>query len=173
MRKKRIHRLDCKDNHGTTIIEVIVVMAILAIFVAGTTNIVGRLRGKQANQCAYKMEAVLSEIRTETMSKSNGDKESVYLTIANEDGSIYAELKIRDDTNRHLLGKDVTVKAYPKVGAAKTLVEGSKVQVYFERSTGALYSDNNNYCKFEIKQGNVTYVVNIIPETGKISYERL
>ena len=173
MKEKKNCKCQWKDNRGTSIVELLTVMAILAVFVGVSTNIVGMLSGKQAKQCAYKMEAALSETRVETMSKSNGEKDSVYLTFANVDGEIYAKQKVRDHQSSDFLGKNVTVKAFKMAGGnPDELTAGTEINIYFERSTGALYDEDSNYCKFEVTQGNVTYVVSVVPLTGKVSYER-
>ena len=179
MSKKNVHKCNIKDNRGTSIIELLVVMAIMGIFIGTATNITGMLSGKQAKQCAYKLESALSEIRMETMSKSTGIKDSntgvldVYLTLnINSDGEVCVERNIKGKTKEDVIGKNVTVNASKSSGSSIELAEGTDVNVYFERSTGALHEDAE-YCEFQIMQGNVIYVVKIVPATGKISYERL
>ena len=84
-------RIITEDSRGVTIVEFLVIIAIMLIVTGSVMNLGGYLNGKQARQCAYKLEAALSEIRVETMSKSNGELESVYLSIENQEGRIYAK----------------------------------------------------------------------------------
>ena len=172
MNKKRVHKGNFIDNRGTSIVELLVVMAIMAVLVGSVINIVGYLSGKQAKQCAYKMDAVLAHMRMETMSKSLGEKDSVYTEFKMSDGKIYAVQKIRDDIKEEMIASGVIVVAKDVTGSEITLAEGTKVGVYFSRATGALYNEAGNYCEMKITQGRVTYVVKIEPTTGKISYER-
>ena len=172
MKKKSTYRVNFIDNQGTSMIELLVVMAIMAVLVGSAVNIVGYLGGKQARQCAYKMDAMLSETRMETMSKSTGEKDSVYLTIKNDGGKIYAIQTIKGTDNCTLLGSSVKVKAVDVKGSEMELGDGTSLSVYFNRATGALYDEAGNYCKMRITQGTATYVVSIVPTTGKISYER-
>lgn len=172
MKNKNTYRSNFIDNSGTSIVELLAVMAIMAVMLGTATNIVGYLSGKQARQCAYKMDAILSETRMETMGKSTGEKESVYLSVKNDGGKIYAVQTMKDVQNSFLIGKNVTITATDVKGSEMELVNGTSFDIYFNRSTGALYDDAGNYCKIKITQGRVTYVVSVVPTTGKISYER-
>ena len=172
MKKKSTYQFNFIDNQGTSMIELLVVMAIMAVLLGTATNIVGYLSGKQAKQCAYKMDAILSETRMETMSKSTGEKDSVYITIKNENGKIYAVQKIKDNEKSTLLGNSVKIVARDMQGSEMELGNGTSFKVYFNRATGALYDEANNYCEMRISQGKTTYVVAIEPTTGKIFNER-
>lgn len=172
MKKKNTYKFNFIDNQGTSIIELIVVIAIMAVLLGTATNIVGYLSGKQAKQCAYKMDAMLSESRMETMSKSTGEKESVYLAFKNEGGKIYAVQTIKGNETSALIGSGVTIKAKDVKGNETSLLDGASINVYFNRATGALYDEIGNYCEIRVSQGSTTYMVSIVPTTGKISYER-
>lgn len=172
MKKKNTYKFNFIDNQGTSIMELIVVLAIMAVLLGTATNIVGYLSGKQARQCAYKMDALLVETRMETMSKSTGEKDSVYLTFKNDDGKIYAVQIIKGNERSSLIGSDVSIKTKDVKGNETELINGASVNVYFNRATGALYDENGNCCEIRISQGSTTYVVSIVPTTGKISYER-
>ena len=131
MKKKSTYQFNFIDNQGTSMIELLVVMAIMAVLLGTATNIVGYLSGKQAKQCAYKMDAILSETRMETMSKSTGEKDSVYLTIKNENGKIYAVQKIKDNEMSTLLGNSVKIVARDIQGSEMELGNGTSFNVYF------------------------------------------
>lgn len=162
-----------RDNRGTSIVELLVIMAILAILVGMVANLFGYLNGKQAKQCAYKLEAALSEIRMETMSKSDGEKESVYFVLENNDGQILAKNKIKENTSSDMIGEKVIITVKDAAGATiGELSDGNAVIIYFNRATGALLEESEKYATFEINQGKVTYVVGIEPTTGRISCER-
>lgn len=172
MKRENTYKSNFIDNSGTSIVELLAVIAIMAVLLGTATNIIGYLSGKQARQCAYKMDAILSETRMETMGKSTGEKDCVYLTIKNNDGKIYALQQIKDVQNSTLIGENVKIVATDIKGSEMELANGTSFNVYFNRSTGALYDEVGNYCKMRITQGRVTYVVSVIPTTGKISYER-
>ena len=172
MKKKNIHQFNFIDNRGMSMIELLAVIAIMAVLLGTATNIVGYLSGKQARQCAYKMDSILTETRMETMGKSTGEKESVYLTIKNDNGKIYAVQNIKSDEKSTLIGNSVKIVAKDVKGSEMELSNGTYFNVYFNRATGALYDEAYNYCEMRISQGKHTYVVSIVPTTGKISNER-
>ena len=68
------------DNRGMSIIEIVIILAMMAVLLGFMTNIVGYLSGKQARECAYKIDASLAGIRMDTMSKSTGGND-VFLTL--------------------------------------------------------------------------------------------
>lgn len=161
-----------KDHRGTSIVELLVIMAIVAVLVGMSTNLTGYLSGKQARQCAYKLEAAISEIRVETMSKSNGEKESVYLLIQNEEDMIYTKRIIRGKEQRDLVGEKVIVRMLGNNELVSDLSKGVEVPIYFNRATGALLEDSLPYSVMEIQQGRVVYLLTIEPTTGHVSCER-
>lgn len=170
---KKNRGLFVRDNRGTSIVELLVIMAIMAILVGMVTNLFGYLNGKEAKQCAYKLEAAISEIRMETMSKSDGEKESVYLVLENRNDQIYAGRSIRSDVTSDLIGEKVVITVKDASGnEIGVLTDGKAVPIYFNRATGALLEESEKYAAFEVTQGKVTYVVKIEPTTGRISNER-
>lgn len=160
------------DERGTSMVELIAIMAILAILLGASGNALGYLNGKEAQQCAYKTEAVLSEIRMETMSKSSGEKESVYARLQKDGDQITVIRKIWEEEKKDRIGKNVVVTVKEIGGNEWKLEDGDGVNIYFQRSTGALYDDAGNICQIKVSQGRNSFVVKIEPTTGKISYER-
>lgn len=166
--KKNSKILFWKENKGTTLVELLVIIAIMVIVTGSVLNLRGYLNGKQARQCAYKLEAALSEIRMETMSKSNGEKESVYFIIENNNGEIFAKQKIKESEKSDLIGQEVTVRVIDNKGLEKELKSGGTVSIYFDRATGGLHKEADLYTVIEISQGATTYIVEIEPVTGNI-----
>ena len=155
-------------NRGTTLVELLVVIAIMTVLIGSVVNLRGYLNGKQARQCAYKLEAALSEIRMETMSKSTGEKESVYLNLENNNGDIYAKQWIKGNEKSDLIGEQVAVQVTDTKGQVKTLENGGTVSFYFDRATGGVLEEATQYIVIEISQGTSTYIVEMEPVTGNI-----
>ena len=169
--KKNNKKFFLQDNSGVSIVELLVIIAIVAILSGAAVNLFGYLNGKQARQCAYKLEAAISEIRMETMSKSDGEPDSVYLEVVNEDDKIYAKRMIKGTEAKDLIGEKVSVFAIDTTGAENMISSGTYVRVFFNRATGALLKEAA-HPQFKIVQGNTTYIVAIEPTTGRISCER-
>ena len=160
------------ENRGTSIVELLVIMAVLAVLVGISTNLTAYLSGKQARQCAYKIEAAISEIRMETMSKSTGEKESVYLILENNGNLIYSKQMIKGKEHSDLVGEKVTLRVGDGRGTFQEVTSGEQIPIYFNRATGALLKESEPYAAFEIQQGRVIYSVTIEPVTGRVNCER-
>ena len=82
---KQMRGIDMKrNNRGMSLVEVIIVVAILSIVAGGITMGIGFITGKPADECANKLRAALQSNRTTTMGKL-----SAKLEICVEDDGIY------------------------------------------------------------------------------------
>lgn len=161
-----------QDNRGLSLVELIVVIALLAVISTAGVNITGYLNGKQARECAYKIDTALANVRIETMSKSTGN-DDVYLTLQKENGEFYGIFSVKGDIRKERLGSNkVSITAYDMDDIEYVLEEGREITFYFDRATGALKKDKIRYKRIQVTQGNVVYEVSIEPTTGKFSYER-
>ncbi len=162
-----------RDNRGMSIIEIVIVLAMMAVLLGFMTNIVGYLSGRQAKECAYKIDSSLAGIRMDTMSKSTGGKD-VFLTIEKKDGGIYAIRNVKGMEEQDLIaGGQVTVKAVDSNGNEVEIDSSNTITFYFNRETGGLQKDTVWYERIVVTQGRVTYEVTIEPVTGKFSYTRI
>ena len=162
-----------KDNRGVSIIEMVIIMAMLFALLGGMINIAGVMSGKQARECTHKIVAALASIRTETMSKSTGNND-VSLTIKKNDGKIYVIRDVKDTTKEDIIGSGkLEIIAYVSGQEEDNLEKGDSIVFYFDRETGGLKKDTTQYDEILIKQGRVCYKVSIVPVTGKFSYTRV
>lgn len=162
-----------KDNRGMSIIEILVVIAMMAVLLGFMTNIVGYLTGKQARECAYKIDASLARIRMDTMSKSTGGND-VFLTIEKRDGQIWAIRNVKGEEKQEIIGgTQVKVTAYDDKGGEVEINDSGSITFYFNRETGGLQKDTVWYERIVVEQGSVAYEVSIEPVTGKFSYTRI
>ena len=161
------------DNRGMSIIEIVIILAMMAVLLGFMTNITGYLSGKQAKECAYKIDASLAGIRMDTMSKSTGGKD-VFLTIEKNNGQFYAIKNVKGTEKWEVIGgSQITVTAVDKDGNETEINDSDSVTFYFNRETGGLQKDTVWYEKIIITQGRVTYEVTIEAVTGKFSYTRI
>lgn len=162
-----------RDNRGMSIIEVIIILAMMAVLLGFMTNIIGYLSGKQARECAYKLDASLAGIRMDTMSKSTGGND-VFLTLEKRNGQFFVIRNIKGTEKQELVGgEQLTVKAIDAKGNEVEINDSNSITFYFNRETGGLQKDTDWYERIIITQGRVTYEVTIEPVTGKFSYTRI
>lgn len=174
------------DNLGFSLVEIIIVVAIMSVLIGVTGYGLSLSSGKPAEECARKLTAALQHGRTTTMGKYRN-----IITISKEHGTgriVVTEdilIKINDDnteqksTRSSVVGsKGVTFKYSKDGGASFTeLLEGEKIELRFDSGSGALRKATTPegleyyYSVFEIsKAGKVKYVV-IQPLTGRITVE--
>lgn len=161
-----------KNNKGFSLIELIVVIAILAVMVGFLTLSLRTLLGTEAMECADKVSAKISSVKTGSMSMFNETMELGYHEKGGDypsDG-FYTTCRVQTiDKNASLV--DATTPEIRKVGSKKVVIkatysDGSQQQisgteclvVKFKRSTGAF--DYVGY-KANHTDADAVYVTNL------------
>lgn len=165
------------DNRGLSLVEVMVVVAIMAV--VGGVGIWGinAMSGKPAQQCAQKIVYSLERHRTSAMSKvdaayrlyESGGKIYVDEYLTNEVGGIdfatmspatTAEIGASGLQVQYMLGADPTLHDLP-------------LTLAFDRSSGAFKKQaDGSYCtKIIVKRGGREHTVTLVPLTGKVYIE--
>ena len=177
-----------RNNAGVTLVEVIVVVAMIAILAGTGIYGIGQLNGFRAREGADTIANSLTQARVAMLgkAKSNGnmaweiycdDKEYYVRTVYNAGASdeyYRDEKKIVDGRVTVTLGTATLDTTDNSITATsiQTLGEDENFRIYFNRATGAMCSDTgvemteNRY--FRVKQGTKDYDVLVVAKTGKI-----
>lgn len=161
-----------RDNRGISLVEILVVVAIMAVL--GGVGIWGinAMTGKPAQQCAQKIVYSLERHRTTSMSKVEAKYKLVRDPINDR---VFYEEYIRNDLN-----EDFVRSARVEIGDSKTKVQyllGSDptrlelpLELAFDRSSGSFKTQTGGgYCtKIIIMRGGREYEVTLVPLTGKV-----
>lgn len=172
IRDKRLSQLNkhriSGDNRGMSLVELIVVMAILVIMMGAIGYSLSMLFGAEARQAAKKTEAQLNDIKTGAMSRASESMEIRYIDVdsyfasksdaaqagCDRDG-FYAVKKVATVQNESDIKKSYADVEYTRLSSSKveyTIIpdgaDGSKtvidksngnvIEIEFDRSTGKL-----------------------------------
>lgn len=174
-----------KKNAGFTIVELIVVVAMLSIFIGIFVVNVGRITGYNAKECYKKISSAITENKIETLSKAK-ETGDIYLQIYQD--TLKDRIYVRTVRNGKSASKEytdetkltkrsgVTVKYELKNGGSvttKTATKNHPLNICFNRASGALVDPDDSYKvsklqKIIISSGGYQYSIDIVPATGKV-----
>lgn len=149
------------DDKGFTLVEMIVILAIIAA-IGGIVGFgLSMVSGKPVTQCARQMQILLEQNRTVAMGKEN-----TYIVLYKTSDGIMAQEYINGSENGEpkRIGEsvvDVTCGGTP-LGSSL----GTGVRIEFDRGTGAL--TGNTEMVFVISRGGKTATLTIEALTGKV-----
>lgn len=158
-----------KDNRGLSLVELIIVMAIMAVLAGAVGLGVGLVSGKPADECANKLKSMMQNNRVTTMGKL-----SSYLELyVGADGCIYVDETIDGNTTTTKIGDaGVTVEYVTgdAPGSYNTLGT-TPIKIEFNRSSGAFkpFSGSNYILEIKISKASVVRTLQLSPHTGKIT----
>lgn len=174
-----------KDQRGFSLVEFIIVIAIIAVVGGLVSGFMPVLNGKYAKDAATRTQSALSGSRMSALSKSNGATEyDVYIRIYMSGGSTYIDNVVKGVTTTERIGNSrvsvSAVKGEPgTTGSDETVVlaDGAEIVIAFDRSDGSfnpVQGEDDIYWKeLYFVQGTHTYRLELVAQTGKIVLEHM
>ena len=164
------------DNRGFSLVELIAVLAIMAVLVGIFAFGYSLISNKQVDQCAKKIQVSLENARTTSLGKS-----SVDLKFYPSGGKIYLEKTLDGDASKATTSEigdgKLSVKfMFKKSGAANVEKNAATVAVTgiaFDRASGAIKADNTGYYLDSVKvsNGRKTLTVSVEKLTGRVTID--
>lgn len=161
MKKKR-------TNQGITLVELIVIMTIIAVFAGMLSYSIAPLSGFRARECNKKFASALAELKVTTLSKAPKTGE-IKLYVYVKDGCYFMKTKgDRIEKEVQLSKRRVSITYDSDSGSNQELTgtEATPFEIYYNRSTGAIEKPSG-LTKISATCGK-TYSTDIIPTTGKV-----
>lgn len=163
-----------KNNLGVSLIEMIVVVAIMSVLIGTVSLGLGMASTRSATECAEKMGISLNRARTAVMGKQRG-----YLAFyGDSEGNIYVVERYDEDyapltdgdMNSHV-GTKIGKKGITVTSGGVTLTSSPNTPVYFEfsRSDGSLKTTSIANSPIKVSKGSRRYTVEVQPLTGKVT----
>lgn len=156
-----------KKNHGFTMVELMVTVAIMGVLASIIGITMGILLGQRVKSMAADTKSVLQSTQTVALTR---DDAFVRLSQNGSDAIIVAYSAAGKEINR-AEGHDVQM--YVTIGGTETLVT-SGVEIHFDRQTGGLkpqtVGGNDYVSQIRITNGKRNVTLKISKLTGKVTY---
>ncbi len=163
------------NNQGISLVEIVIVLAIMAIIGGAVLLSTTVATDKQVSSCAEKIASSLEQTRNLVMGKSNG-----YIEISQAAGD-YVKVQMYVDGSTY--GDEVSVGHpglevrvyYSDLTSEVLTARSDAVKIYFSRSNGSIRDDMGVKVvkSFEITNGRRTMEVKIDGFTGTVEVNRL
>lgn len=174
-----------RDNKGFTLVELVIVIAMLSIFLGIFVTNIGRITGYNAKECYKKITSAITAEKINTLGKAKKTGER-YLQIYRDTAT--DRIYVQTVTNANTTGVTPTVidktkltkRSGVKVGyetsdgsTVDDVVSGSELNICFNRATGAMVNLDAGYTPSTLKYiyitaGRYKYTIELEPRTGKI-----
>ena len=189
MKKTAYDKKNNNKNGGFSLVELIVVIAIMAVLTGIASMSLASVMGVSVKQCARDIQSAANQTRVSTLGKdevimtiTKGNKakssEAYYCTIVTKDGLG------KTTENEEKIGKsnlDITYVLSDSKGNKTsdiTLDDTHSLTIKFNRGTGAMApcmksdgsSGGDYYCmQNKVKKNATEKIISFYPETGKVS----
>ncbi|PXV93318.1 prepilin-type N-terminal cleavage/methylation domain-containing protein [Lachnotalea glycerini] len=155
-----------ENNKGLSLIELIVVIAIIAILSAGTVISIGLIFQSDVKECSHKLAGYIGQAKITTMSKVSGDLE-LYQDASDKDYYV----TISSETTPYKIGNSgLTITCVTTLGNEIVISNTNTLKLKFDRSSGAFkyLEGTTDYCnQIKIQKKTKEISIYLIPETGK------
>lgn len=167
-----------KNNKGYSLVELIIVVAIIAVIGLGATWSFILVLSANSKTCANDIVNAISECKIMTMTKGQGNVR-VIIYRDGENGAIYSELQTRETS---VSAWETGNNRKEKIGANRCSVgthatsddiptsRDTAWEFYFDRSTGRLM-DETSVDTIHVLSGRKHYLIQIERLTGKVTKE--
>lgn len=171
-----------RNNAGISLVEIVIVIAILSILTATGAYSLSQLTGYRAREAADKVASSLAENKVVTLGKAkkpggmawelSRDGDDYFVSTVHDIGTGSEYRSNREQINEGKVDVEVC-EEWPTVGPVWiTIPDGGRYRIYFNRGTGALldmYGDPAEYdVLLQFTSGRKTYDVKVISKTGKV-----
>lgn len=163
------------NNSGYSLVELIIVIAIMAVLIGTVFYSISMIFGANAKTCANNIQRAIADCKVTTM----GKKEAYMELYRAADGNVYTKLYVYEQTGAtpveeepQKMGNNRVYVGYIKPGetpdAATELNSGDSVTIKFDRSSGSFDKTAHDNCaQIIVRGGSKNYAIEMTQLTGK------
>ncbi len=162
-----------ENNEGYSLVELIIVIAIIALIISTVFYSVMMVFSANAKSCANNIQRAIADCKVTTMGKS-----SAYMELYRDtDQNVYTKMYVWDsgsadykEAEPQKVGTGRVYVAYkPKGGIETELLAGAKIEIRFDRASGGFAKDGsgNIYELLRVQAGSKNYEITLTELTGK------
>jgi prepilin-type N-terminal cleavage/methylation domain-containing protein len=164
------HQRKCRyNNRGMSLIEIIIALAMAAIFASSVVLYLGHLRAANTNKAAEQINTALNKLQVQTMSKAATPylyiyqlSDGCYMKVLNANLTTFDSSNLDDKGTK--LGNN-SIAVYMDDSETGTKVEGNKfIKIVYTKASN--FGSGTNVSKVVVK-GSSTKNIRLIKETGK------
>lgn len=159
------------NNKGFSMIELLIVIAILSVAAAGSVLSMSIARNADVKKAAVQTEALMKGVRSNCMAKSAAeylylynDGDDVYYVISSDKADNYTAVSGLNGKTK-LCSGSITVTCSTKT-SSKNLVNDF-VRISFDKSTGGVIYDGGDLSEISFSRSSKESKVIVAYETGK------
>ena len=171
-------------NAGFSLIELIVVIAVMVIVAGIGISWISRLSGYRARECASKVASTLNGAKVKSLSKQQNTGDAYWELKKGSDGKYYVSTyypeysgggyTLVEETAK--VGKTSNLKVtYTDVDGDHVVDSSNSLKLCYDRSTGALYEGSagtvdktKNISEIRVSNGARSFKIEIVAKTGKV-----
>ncbi|MGN0279660.1 MAG: type II secretion system protein [Lachnospiraceae bacterium] len=174
-RQRKWHDKFHINNSGYSLVELIIVIAIMAVLIGTVFYSITMIFGANAKTCANNIQRAIADCKVTTM----GKKEAYMELYRAADGNVYTKLYVYEQTGAtpvegepQKMGNSRVYVGYIKPGetpdAATELNSGDSVTIKFDRSSGSFDKTAHDNCaQIIVRGGSKNYAIEMTQLTGK------
>ncbi|MEG1633684.1 MAG: prepilin-type N-terminal cleavage/methylation domain-containing protein [Oscillospiraceae bacterium] len=157
-----------KNNRGYTLVELMVVVAIIGVCVGLASLSISTVSSAQAKKTASSIDASISKCKIYALSRA----QKVYIELSALNGETHVKLFEKDIlVSDDVVGGERAPVSYTVNGTDTPISGTNTLKISFSRDTGAFdFSGNtfspDNCSSIKIAGGGRSYVITLVPSTG-------
>lgn len=151
-----------KNNKGFTLVELIVVIAMMAIIAGVSSSVISIVSKQELKDFTNNLDAMLCQAKVETMSGLPDPALEISIIDGEYKATLYKNYNSsKNEVKSQYLGEDYLTCSVPGI----TMGPGKKIVFAYDRNTGELKDDTIKTLQVSDQSG-ATFKIEFIPQTG-------